>query len=258
MKAALRRRRRAIPCLLTDDGSLVKTVRFRGRDHIGDPANAIRIFNELEVDELFLLDISATPDGREPNLELVREVAGEAFMPVGYGGGLTEARQAARLVRAGIEKVVVNSAALLRPALITELAQEIGSQAVVVAIDVRTTLLGERRVVSRSASKVHDVRLFDWIDEAQARGAGELLLTSVNREGTWSGFDLAMIRAVAARARVPLVAHGGAGSVDDIRLAVQDGHADAVALGSLVVYQRKGLGVLVGYPERQSLHRALA
>lgn len=242
-------RTRIIPALLLRDESLVKTVRFGKYTYVGDPCNTARIFNDLEVDELMLLDILATRAGRLPNREVIAELAAECFMPLAYGGGVCEVAQAQAILRMGVEKVVVNSAALARPALIRELAGQFGSQAVVVSIDVKRDLFGRARVWARSGRQNSGRDPGEWAEEAQALGAGEVLLTSIDREGTWAGFDLGLLRRVTSRLQVPVIAHGGAGSVADIAAAVDQGGASAVALGSLVVFQRKGMGILVNYPD---------
>lgn len=249
---------RVIPCLLLRQGSLVKTVRFRDPAYIGDPLNTVRIFNELEVDELAFLDIGASLEQRAPDLGMLQQIADECFMPLAYGGGIRDLATAERILQIGFEKVIVNSAACEHPELITELARRFGSQAVIVAIDVRRSLLGGYRVTSRSATRVHPHPAVEWAQELERRGAGEILLTSVEREGTWQGLDLQLTARVADAVGIPVIAHGGAGSIGHISAAVHAGHASAVALGSLVVYQNPGMGVLVNFPDKAALARALA
>lgn len=250
-------RTRVIPALLLRDESLVKTVNFGKYSYIGDPCNTVRIFNELEVDELAFLDITATVDGREPNLALLADIANECFMPVAYGGGIRTFEQAQAILKLGIEKVIVNSAALERPALITELADHFGSQAVIVSIDVKKDLLGKQHVYGRSGSKNSHRDPVEWAREAERLGAGEILLTSIDREGTWEGFDTHLVRRVAQAVHVPVIGHGGAGSIADIADVVRNAGASAVALGSLVVFQKKGKGVLVNFPDPKQLEVAI-
>ena len=240
---------RVIPALLLRDESLVKTVRFGRYVYVGDPCNTVRIFNELAVDELVFLDITATREGRAPNLRLLADIANECFMPLGYGGGVRTFEQAEAILRLGFEKVVINSHALERPALITELADHFGSQAVVVSIDVRRNLLGHPHVHSLAGTKNTRRDPVEWARQAESLGAGEILLTSIDREGTWDGFDIELIKSVTAAVGVPVIAHGGAGSVEHITQAVSEAHASAVAVGSLVVFQKKGMGVLVNFPD---------
>jgi imidazole glycerol-phosphate synthase subunit HisF len=243
-------RNRVIPALLLRNESLVKTIQFGDFTYVGDPCNTVRIFNELEVDELFFLDITATAEGREPNLELIRDIGNECFMPIGYGGGVRTAAQAREILKVGAEKVVVNSAALDRPEFLTELAAECGSQAVVGSIDVKRRN-GRYEVVGRSGRALSGRDPAEWAEEMAEKGAGEILLTSVDREGTWDGLDIALTRKVSDRVGVPVVAHGGAGSVSHVAAALLEGRAAAVAVGSLVVFQKKGTGVLVGFPPEE-------
>lgn len=251
-------RTRVIPCLLLKDGGLVKTVKFRKPAYIGDPINTVRIFNELEVDELAFLDITASVEGRAPDYELLRDIANECFMPLAYGGGIRDVAAGEKILQIGFEKLVLNSAALETPELITALAKKFGSQAVIVAIDARKKILGGYRVERRSGTQ-HDARdPVQWAREVESHGAGEILLTSIDREGTWSGFDLELISRVVAAVGIPVVANGGAGSVADIGAAVHEGRASAVGVGSMVVYQNKGMGVLVNFPDRATLERHLA
>ncbi len=248
---------RVIPCLQLRQDSLVKTVRFRRPAYIGDPVNTVRIFNELEVDELAFLDIRASIEGRGPNLAILREIADECFMPLSYGGGIGDLATAERILQIGFEKLILNSAPLANPRLITELASCFGSQAIIVAIDVKRTLFQRLRVTGRSGTEVHDMTAVRWAQEAERLGAGEILLTSIDREGTWQGFDVALTSQVTHAVTVPVIAHGGAGGIEHIRAVVHEGGASAVALGSLVVYQGRQSGVLVNFPDKLALTRAL-
>lgn len=250
-------RTRVIPTLLLRNESLVKTVRFGRFTYVGDPCNTVRIFNELEVDELVFLDISATQERRDPNVALLADIANECFMPLAYGGGVRKLEHAQAILRMGFEKIIVNSEALVRPELISELAMPFGSQAVVVSIDVKKDLLGRNRVYSHSGNKNTHRDPLEWAQEAERLGAGEILLTSIDREGSWQGFDLSLVRAVADAVKIPVVAQGGAGNLAHISEVVDAGHASAVALGSMVVFQKKGMGVLINFPEPGQLAKAL-
>ena len=250
-------RTRVIPALLVRDGSLVKTVRFDRFAYVGDPCNTVRIFNELEVDELVVLDISPDRAARGPDLRLIADLANECFMPLGYGGGVRSFNDARAVYATGIEKIVVNSAAVENPKLITQIADVYGSQAVIVSIDVRGALLGGQSVYIASGRRKTSLDPVEWATEAARLGAGEILLTSIDREGTWDGLDVDLIRRVTEAVPVPVIAHGGAGSLDHIGEAVRGG-ASAVALGSLVVFQKREMGVLVNFPERSDLEEALA
>ncbi len=240
-------RHRVIPVLLVKDHGLVKTRAFDKPTYIGDPTNAIRIFNEKEVDELALIDIGATASGRGPNFELVEQVASECFMPLSYGGGVRDLDQAKRLFSLGVEKVMLQTAALADLEIIRDIADYSGRQSVTVAIDVRSGRFGKERLFH--AAQRSDAGK-DWLGfacDAQDMGAGEILLTSVNREGSMEGLDLDLIHRAAERLHVPLVAHGGVGSLSDIKAGVRAG-ADAVAVGSFFVFHGPRRGVLITYP----------
>ena len=250
-------RTRIIPALLLRNESLVKTVRFDRFTYVGDPCNTVRIFNELEVDELVFLDIAATREGRAPNLKVLADIANECFMPLGYGGGIRSLDQAKAIFDIGFEKVVINTRAVERPEFIAELAAQYGSQAVIASIDVRQGFWGRKLVRTCSGRRRTARDPVTWAKEMEARGAGEILLTSIDREGTWRGFDLELIKGVADAVSIPVIAHGGGGSVEHIGEAVKRAGASAVALGSMVVFQKKGMGVLVNFPDRKQLERVL-
>ena len=250
-------RTRVIPVLLLRNESLVKTVRFGDFTYVGDPCNTVRIFNELEVDELTFLDITATVEGRQPNLALLADIANECFMPLSYGGGIRTFEDAQAAFRVGIEKVILNSQAFAEPGLITRIANHFGSQAVIVSIDVKRDLLGRLRVRTRSGKHATGLDPVDWAKEVERRGAGEILLTSIEREGTWQGFDIELVRSVTSVVQIPVIAHGGAATVDHIREVVDKAQSSAVALGSMVVFQKKEMGVLVNFPEPHVLEEVL-
>ena len=250
-------RARVIPSLLLLDDALVKTIKFKNASYIGDPINTVRIFNELEVDELIFLDIAATNNQRRPNLKLLAEIANECFMPLGYGGGLNDFQIVKDIFSIGFEKVVLNSVCHEQPSFVTRVSEHYGSQAVIASVDVKKNLWGNYDVYSHSGKKKQKKGLLEWVAELEQLGAGELLLTSIDKEGTWSGFDLDSIQKVTEAISIPLIAHGGAGNIQHIGEAVKQAHASAVALGSMVVYQQKGMGVLVNFPEEQDLNRIL-
>jgi len=242
-------RPRVIPCLLLSPsrGGLVKTRRFREPKYVGDPINAVRIFNDKEVDELMVLDIDSTRDGRGPNFELIEELAGECFMPLCYGGGIRTAEEAKTVFSLGVEKVAVQSAFLREPRVVREIADHAGEQAVVVSIDIERDWLGRQRV--------RGTRSRDWreaLAQAAGAGAGEILLTSVEREGTLGGMDTALIAEASALVGVPLIANGGAGSLGDIENAVKAG-ASAVAAGAFFVLHGPHRAVLITYPRYEEL-----
>ncbi len=250
-------RTRIIPTLLLRNESLVKTVGFKDFTYIGDPCNTVRIFNELEVDELLFLDIAATRHSNEPNLRVLADIANECFMPLGYGGGIRSLDHAKSIFDIGFEKVVINTFAHENPKIITEIARQYGSQATMVAIDVKTNFWG-RSSVRTSAGRYDTQRdPVSWAKEVEDKGAGEILLTSISREGSWKGFDIELVKAVADAVSIPVIAHGGADCIQDISAVVNQGHASAVALGSMVVFQKRGMGVLVNFPDVAKLKEAL-
>ncbi len=242
---------RVIPCLLMNQGALVKTVNFKSLTYVGDPVNAVRIFNQKEVDEIILIDIAATTDGYGIDFDTLEKVVGECFMPICYGGGVKTIADMRRLFTLGIEKISLSSAALASPDLVRAAADEFGNQAVVVTLDVKKNLFGNYTV--RTHQGKHDTKRnpTELAQEMSMAGAGEVLLYSIDRDGTWAGFDLKLIHEVANAISVPLIACGGAGSFEHIRAAVLEGDAAAVAVGSMAVFQAKGMGVLIKFPSRQ-------
>jgi imidazole glycerol-phosphate synthase subunit HisF len=245
--------KRIIPCLLYDGSSLVKTVRFKRPAYIGDPINAIKIFNEKEVDELLLLDIRAGHDRRPPMFDRVREFASECFMPFSYGGGVSSLADFARLYEAGVEKVVVNSLCLTHPDIVREATNRYGSSSVVGCVDYRKSIWGVNQVYSKCGYRTRLGLMEHCRFISEELGVGEVMLYSVDRDGTWKGYDVDVIREVAEKIDVPLIACGGAGSQEDLRSVLYETSANAAAIGSMAVYQRKGMGVLVNFPRRSDI-----
>ena len=250
-------RTRVIPALLLRNESLVKTVRFGKFTYVGDPANTVRIFNELEVDELLFLDITASREKRSPNLKVLADIANECFMPLGYGGGISSLDQAKAVFDIGFEKVAINTQAEANPALISEIVGHYGSQAVIASIDVKKGLFGRQTVRTLSGRNNTRRDPVIWAMEVEKMGAGEILLTSIDREGTWDGFDLELVKCVTDAVSIPVVAHGGAGTVEHLGQVVKQAGASAVALGNMVVFQKKGMGVLVNFPDAAQLKNTL-
>jgi cyclase len=249
-------RPRVLPCLLLSGEGLVKTVRFTAPTYVGDPINAVKIFNEREVDELVLLDITATRERRDPSFELLRAIAGECFMPLSYGGGIRTIGHARRLFSIGIEKIVINTAAVETPSLLTAVAEEYGSQAVIASIDVKKDWLGRTRVFTRAGTRNTGLPPQRHAAAVVASGAGEILLTSIERDGTMNGYDVEMIRDLSAAVPVPLVACGGAGTIAHLGEAINAG-ASAVAAGSLFVFTGSRRAVLINYPSPADLTAVL-
>ncbi len=249
---------RVIPVLLFKGNGLVKSVRFKKYQYVGDALNAVRIFNEKEVDELIFLDICATEQGREPNYGLIREVASECFMPLAYGGGIRDVDSITKVLRCGVEKICINTAAVESRELVRKAAETAGSQSVVVSIDVRKTMFGEHRVWTRGGQTATSLDPDYFAKKAEQEGAGELLVNSIDRDGTMTGYDLDLINKVTRSVSIPVVACGGAGSLEDMVAAVRIGGASAVAAGSLFVFHGKFRAVLISYPSQGSLERAFA
>lgn len=250
-------RTRIIPCLQLIDQSLVKTVQFGKYNYIGDPINTVCIFNELEVDELCFLDIRATVEKRTPNFKILTEIANECFMPLSYGGGVKDAETAIRILSIGFEKIVINTAAYETPALITQISEHSGSQSIIGSIDVKKNIWGKYIIYTHDGTNKTELDPIEWAKELQSLGVGEILITSMNNDGTWKGFDIEIIKKITDVVSVPVIANGGAGSIDDIGKVVHDGKASAVALGSMVVYQKKDMGVLVNFPDKIDLEKVL-
>jgi cyclase len=248
---------RIMPCLLFSNGRLVKTIQFKNPAYIGDPVNAIKIYNEKEVDELILLDITATIEGRKPNFAFLSEVANECFMPLAYGGGVRDLDDIKRIFGLGIEKVAINSYAVENPAFIEKTATIFGSQSILLSLDVKKNLFGKYGVYIQGGRKGTSHDPVAWAVEAERLGAGEILLNSIDQDGTMEGYDIKLIKKVTDAVHIPVIACGGAGKLHDFKAAVAEGGASAVAAGSMVVYQGKNKGVLINFPSRADLKNIL-
>lgn len=244
---------RIIPTLLLRNNGLVKGTQFKSHKYVGDPINAVKIFNEKEVDELVFLDISATANQREPNYTLIQDIASEAFMPFGYGGGITTTQQIEKLFKLGVEKVIINSAAFSNPNLIREASHIAGSQSIVVSLDAKKSLFGTYEVYTHNATQRTKQNPVEYAQRMQDLGAGELLLCSINQEGTGSGYDLKLVETVSEAVDIPVVAAGGAGKLKDMVDAINIGRASAVAAGNLFVFHGKLKAVLITYPKYSEL-----
>ena len=248
---------RIIPCLLLHNESLIKSKRFKRFDYVGDPINTVRIFNRLEVDELIFLDILASKNQQEPPYHLIRNIANECFMPFTYGGGINSLNIANKIFDCGVEKIAINSSAISNPNLVTEIANKFGSQSVVISLDIKYSFFGKRYVFNHSKRLKTSLDPLKWGKRMQELGAGEILLTCVNNEGMWSGLDINLIKEFSSSLKIPIVAHGGAYSLGDISRAIKQGGASAVAVGSMFVYQKKGMGILVNYPSELELKKVI-
>lgn len=250
------KRIRVIPILLLQAGGLVKTVGFKKPNYIGDPINAVKIFNEKEVDELAFIDIEASIKNTEPDYLKIEEIASECFMPLAYGGGIKNIEQVKKIINIGVEKIIVNSAIISNPEIITQTAQIYGSQSVVASVDVKKNLFGKYVCYTHSGKTKIKQKLTAYLKQIEQLGAGEIILTSIDKEGTFSGYDIELIRKAAETVSVPVVANGGASCIEDFTKAVQAG-ASAIAAGSFFVYKSKNKGVLINYPAQKELKEKL-
>jgi imidazole glycerol-phosphate synthase subunit HisF len=246
------KRIRVIPALLIRKGGLVKSVKFKDHKYVGDPINAVKIFNEKEVDEIVILDISATAEKRPPNIQQIKEIASEAFMPLGYGGGITKLDEIKELIAAGVEKVILNASAYNNPQLISDGAKYVGSQSIVASIDVKKNLWGKYKVFVNNGTTNTNVDPVTFATQMEKAGAGEILLNAIDKDGTFDGYDLELVKSVSTAVNIPVVALGGAGSVEDFAKAVHHG-ASAVSAGSFFVFQRPHRAVLISYPGQTEL-----
>lgn len=247
-------RPRVIPTLLLKDKGLVKTVKFSKPTYIGDPINAVKIFNEMEADELVFLDVSATNENRTPSFDLIKQIGDEAFMPFAVGGGIKNIADIKKIISAGAEKIVINSAAFYNKNLIDEAASVIGSQSIIVSIDVKKNFFGKYEVYVNGGKKNTSISPEKYAEEFAKKGAGEILLNSIDKDGTMSGYDLTLIKSVSSAVDIPVVACGGAGKKEDFTAAINFG-ASAVAAGSMFVYYGSRKGVLINYPEKEELNK---
>jgi cyclase len=241
---------RIIPVLLVRNKGLVKTTKFSDDKYVGDPLNAVRIFNEKEVDELTVFDIDASVNGTEPDLKLIENLASECRMPLCYGGGIKSFEQAQSILSLGVEKVALSSSAIENPELISEISSQVGNQSVVVVLDVKKKLFGGYRVYTHNGSKLVDKELFQLINEFQELGAGEIIVNNIDLDGTLKGYDNQLITKLKSELRIPFTVCGGASSYDDLSQAVKKYSPIGLAAGSLFVFKGKYRAVLISYPNK--------
>ncbi|HUR99731.1 MAG TPA: AglZ/HisF2 family acetamidino modification protein [Pyrinomonadaceae bacterium] len=246
-------RPRIIPVLLLKDLALVKSVRFKDHKYIGDPINAVKIFNDLKADELVFLDIEASRNRRLISLDFVRDVGEEAFMPFSVGGGIDSIEKIKAVLAAGAEKVIINTKAGQNPHFIKEASEAFGSSTIVVCIDVKTKLFRGERAWILNGSRATEHAPLEFARLMESNGAGEIIVQSIDRDGTMNGYDVDLIRSIATAVTIPVVALGGAGSKEDMAAAYRHGQANALAAGSLFVYRDRRRGVLINYPEKTEL-----
>jgi len=241
-------RPRIIPSLLIHDNGLVKTVNFKKPKYVGDPINAVKIFNEKAVDELAIFDIDATVLGKEPNYSLIERLASQSMMPLCYGGGVKTVEQAQRIFSLGIEKIALSSAIIQNPKLITQIADRVGAQSVIVVLDVKKKLLGGYEVYIHNGKKATGINPLKFVEEAQKLGAGEIVINSIDRDGVMKGYDLELIAKIREKISLPMTVLGGAGSLKDIETVIDKHGVIGVAAGSLFVFKGPYKAVLINYP----------
>lgn len=244
-------RPRIIPSLLIQDNGLVKTVNFKNPKYVGDPINAVKIFNEKSVDELSIFDIDATVKGLEPNYSLIERIANQSRMPLCYGGGVKTVEQAQRIFGLGIEKIALSSSVLQNPQLITAIAERVGAQSVIVVLDVKKKLFGGYDVYTHNGKKATGVNPFKFIEEAHRLGAGEIVINSIDQDGVMKGFDMALIDKAREKSSLPMTVLGGAGNLEDIRKVIDKHKIIGVAAGSLFVFKGVYKAVLINYPSKE-------
>jgi cyclase len=244
---------RIIPVLLLKNNGLYKTTKFKDPKYIGDPINAIKIFNEKEVDEIVFLDIIASREGKQPNFEMLKDIASECFMPLCYGGGVKDVEMIREILNIGVEKVSINSQAVRDPSLINKAANFFGSSTIVVSIDVKKNFFGKYEVFINDGQEKTALNPLDWAKEVERRGAGELMINSIDKDGTMSGYDFNLIKSISSEVNIPVIAAGGASSTNDFVKIVKESHASAAAAGAFFVFQGKHRAVLITYPNQKEL-----
>jgi cyclase len=246
-------RHRVIPVLLIKSGGLYKGAKFKNHNYIGDPINAVKIFNEKEVDEIIIIDIGATPGRQEPDFSMISNIAGEAFMPLGYGGGITNIEQVKKIFYEGVEKVILNTTAHHNFKLIEEIANQFGSQSVCISVDTKKNLFGKQEVYTGCGLINTHKDPVQYAKDLENAGAGELFVQSIDRDGMYSGYDLPYLKKMTESINIPVIASCGASGVKDFRDAIDIGGASAVAAGSLFVYFGNARGVLINYLSDEEL-----
>lgn len=243
-------RSRVIPCLLVHNDGLVKTLKFKDPKYVGDPINAVKIFNEKEVDELIVLDIDATSENQEPDYKLIENLAAECRMPFCYGGGIKTVEQAVRIINLGVEKVAISSALFERPEFATELATAVGSQSVVAVLDVKKVgLMKSYEMFSHNGTKKIKWDLVQFCKDLEAAGVGEIVINSIDQDGVMEGYDRKLISKVRDAISIPMTVLGGAGHLDDVRGLIEDHGIIGAAAGSLFVFKGIYRAVLINYPQ---------
>jgi cyclase len=246
-------RPRVIPILLLKNLGLVKSIKFKDHRYIGDPINAVKIFNDKKADELVFLDILASREGRTPNHQLIQKIADESNMPFAYGGGIKSLENIRDALKYGAEKVVINSAAITNTAFVKQAADEFGTSTIVVSVDVKKNFFGKYKVYTHSGTTKTDMDPLSVCLQLEKAGAGEIILNSIDQDGTMEGYDIDLIKLVTKETSIPIVATGGASSLENFKSAVYSGGASAVAAGSMFVFHGSRRAVLISFPTQSEL-----
>lgn len=249
---------RIIPLLLLKGKGLVKTIKFKNPTYIGDPINAVKIFNDLKADELIFLDITASKEGRCVDYKLVKDLGDEAFMPFGVGGGISYLDQIEELFKAGAEKVIINTNAILNPDLVKKASEHFGSQSVVVCLDVKKNFFGKYEVYIKDGSENTHLNPIELALKMQNLGAGELIINSIDNDGVMKGYDITLIKMISTKLEIPVVACGGAWKLEHFKEAYYEGNAHALAAGSMFVFHGPRRAVLINYPSKKEIMEAFA
>lgn len=244
---------RIIPVLLLKNQGLVKSVSFKNHQYIGDPINAVKIFNDLKADELVFLDILASKEKRVISIEFIKNVGEEANMPFAVGGGITTLKQIKTIIAAGAEKVVINTKAVIDPDFIRSASETFGSSTIIVCIDVKKKFLGMEQTWILNGSKPTGMRPVEFAQQIEEKGAGEIIIQSIERDGTMQGYDIALIRKISKAVKIPVIALGGAGNIQHLKQAYIEAYANGLAAGSMFVYHGTRNGILINYPEREEI-----
>ena len=244
---------RIIPVLLIKNDYLVKTIKFNKETYIGDPVNAVKIFNDKMVDEIFIIDISATKENREPNFELISRITRNAFMPLGYGGGIKNVGHVKKLLKIGVEKFCLNSETLDNPEIIKKISEFCGNQSVVVSIDIGQTVFGKKGIYDYRKKRIIKKDYISYIEHVSSLNPGEIIINTVYRDGTYLGYDYGLFKEISEKVKIPIIALGGASSINDISKVIEESGVSAASAGSLFVFQGKGKGVLINYPKSVDL-----
>lgn len=249
--------KRIIPCLLLHKGGLYKTEKFKKPNYLGDPINAIKIFNEKEVDELIFLDIDVSVENKEPNYNLIDAIASECFMPLCYGGGVKTIEQMRKIYSLGVEKISLSSQAILNPNLIKEAALLFGSQSIVLTLDIKKDIWGKNKIFIKNGKKNTKIDPLDFIKKIQNLGAGELVINSIDNDGSMKGYDELFLANARQNTNLPIIALGGCGSLEHIESLFKNTGINAAACGSFFVYQGSLKGILISYPPYAKIQKLL-